>query len=300
MTVDVRVDVVPPSPFRLGGASKDGLLRRRGPGLQRLLHRDGRPVHVGAAQVSERCVRIGARASDRELAEWGVARMRFALGVDDDLREFVERFKGDPLIGRAIRAAPWLRVRRRPTPWEALAWAICEQLIEYDRAAAIERRLIARYGLRCAATGLRDAPAPATVAGLAPAELAACDLAPKRALTLRTAAGYVARGRIDLWAPDHEHAWRQLRSISGIGAWTVEYLALLGQGRHDQLPAADLGYLRMVGRLTTGNPRARADEAEVRGLFARYGEWKGLAGEYALLAVGRGLVGPAAARLAAA
>ena len=57
-------------------------------------------------------------------------------------------------------------------------------------------------------------------------------------------------------------------------------LALHGQGRYDRVPAGDLGYLKLVGRLTTGHPNARADEAEVRGFFERYGEWEGLAGTY--------------------
>ena len=41
--------------------------------------------------------------------------MRFAVGIDDDLAEFHARFRDDPLIGRAVRARPWLRVRRNPT-----------------------------------------------------------------------------------------------------------------------------------------------------------------------------------------
>ncbi len=45
-------------------------------------------------------------------------------------------------------------------------------------------------------------------------------------------------------------------------------LALHGQGRIDLIPAGDLGYLKLVGRLSTGNPRARADEDEVRDFFA--------------------------------
>ena len=72
--------------------------------------------------------------------------MRFALGVDDDLRPFYDRFRSDPLIGRSVRARPHLRVIRRPDPFEALAWAICEQLIEAERAEAIERRIVARLG----------------------------------------------------------------------------------------------------------------------------------------------------------
>jgi hypothetical protein len=46
------------------------------------------------------------------------------------------------------------------------------------------------------------------------------------------------------------------------------------------VPAGDLGYLKLVGRLTTGNPRAVADEDEVRGFFARYDPWAGQAGQY--------------------
>ena len=45
---------------------------------------------------------------------------------------------------------------------------------------------------------------------------------------------------MDLHDPEHERGWRRLRAIPGIGAWTVEKLALYGQGRHDQLPAGDL------------------------------------------------------------
>ena len=63
-------------------------------------------------------------------------------------------------------------------------------------------------------------------------------------------------------------------------------LSLYGQGRYDLVPAGDLGFIKLVGRLTTGNPKARADEAEVRGFFERYGEWKGLAGTYLMVAAG--------------
>jgi len=88
----------------------------------------------------------------------------------------------------------------------------------------------------------------------------------------------VARRRIDLHDPDHERAWRRLRTIPGIGSWTVEMLGLYGQGRHDQIPAGDLGFLKLVGRqLSGGDPHARAQEWQVREFFAPYGEWAGLA-----------------------
>ena len=89
------------------------------------------------------------------------------------------------MLGRALRANPGLRVRRAPLPWEALVAAITEQLIEFERAVAIQRRLIAALGRRCPRTGLRDGPPPAAIAALAPARLAAFDLSESRALALR-------------------------------------------------------------------------------------------------------------------
>jgi 3-methyladenine DNA glycosylase/8-oxoguanine DNA glycosylase len=286
---ELRVEVQPPWPFRLRGGSADGLTRRRGASLQRLLHRDGKPVHVAVIQPAPDRVIFGARADSEPDAMWGIRRLRFATGVDDDLRPFYEAFKNDPVIGKAVRAAPEFRVKRVPLPWEALANAITEQLIEFERAVAIQRRMIARLGTRCPDTGLRDAPPPAKVAGTAPALLASLDLAPSRALTLRDAARAVARG-LDLLAADPLPGWRRLRSIAGVGPWTLEALALYGQGHHDRVPAGDLGYLKLVGRIVTGNPRARVDEPAVREFFEPYGEWKGLAGEYLRLGGARGLL----------
>jgi 3-methyladenine DNA glycosylase/8-oxoguanine DNA glycosylase len=96
----------------------------------------------------------------------------------------------------------------------------------------------------------------------------------------------VAAGRVDLDA----HDVRRLLAISEIGAWTVEILGLYGQGRMDVVPAGDLGFLKLVGRIRTGNPRARVEEPEVREFFEPYGEWRGLAGEYLRWAGARGLI----------
>jgi 3-methyladenine DNA glycosylase/8-oxoguanine DNA glycosylase len=278
--VELRVEVKPSSPYRLprvGGM--DGVLRCRSGVLERLLHHREAPVRVRVVQTSSGAVLFAASAPEEDAARYGIERMRFALGVDEDLSEFHRRFAHDPLIGRSVRARPWLRVRRRPEPFEALAWAICEQLIEYERAAAIQRRMVRAFGRSCPeGSGLWDAPAPGALAGAAPARLQSFDLAGARARTLVRVAREVAHGRIDLHSANHERAWARLRAIPGVGPWTVEMLALCGQGRHDRLPAGDVGLLKYVGRqLSGGNPRARASEAQVREFFARYEDWAGLA-----------------------
>ena len=275
-----RIEVTPRSPLALPGAGADGILRRRGGVLERLLHFEDQPVLVRAAQGVARTVLIGAWGPSRDACESALTRMRFALGTDDDLSDFHRRFRDDPLIGRAIRAAPGLRPAPRPEPFEALAWAICEQLIEYTRAVTIERRIIARLGRRAPGTQLRDVPRPDPIAATAPALLESFDLAARRALALRRVAREITRGAIDLHDPDHERGWQRLLAIADCGLWTVESLALHGQGRLDQVPAGDLNLLKLVGRALSGDPRARAHEAEVRTFFARFAPWSGLAATY--------------------
>jgi 3-methyladenine DNA glycosylase/8-oxoguanine DNA glycosylase len=288
MARELRVEVTPAAPFRLplrGGM--DGVLKCRGGVLERLLHHDGEPVRVRVAQTAGDRVLFGALSRSGEAARYGIERMRFALGLDDELGDFYREFASDPLIGRSIKRRPWLRSMRRPEPFEALAWAICEQLIEFERAAAIQRRIVARLGPRWAGDGrerpLRDVPSPQTIAGTAPALLESFDLSGSRARLLMRVAREVAAGRLDLHDPDHERGWLRLRAIPGIGPWTVEMLALGGQGRHDQLPAGDLSFIKWVGRrVSGGDPHARASEDQVRKFFAPYGVWAGLAAAHAL------------------
>jgi DNA-3-methyladenine glycosylase II/AraC family transcriptional regulator of adaptative response / DNA-3-methyladenine glycosylase II len=117
------------------------------------------------------------------------------------------------------------------------------------------------------------------------------DLSAGRAVALVRAAREVSSGRVDLFDADHERGCRRLRAIPGIGSWTIQKLGLTGQGRLDQLPAGDLAYLKLVGRLRSGgDPYARVTEEEVAEFFAPYAPWAGLAGLHALRAVGSSAV----------
>jgi 3-methyladenine DNA glycosylase/8-oxoguanine DNA glycosylase len=285
---EVRVEVTPPWPFRLTRRSgMDGLAPVRNGVLQRLVHEDERPIHIRVAQLRSGNVLFGAQAQDRGAAVRAIERMRRALGVDLDLRPFHDAFRRDPLIGSALRADPTLRPAGRPHAFEALAWAVTEQLIEYERAVAIQRRMVAALGRRDPVSGLRDSPSAAVLGGGATAaRLESFDLSAGRAIALIKASRAIAAGRIDVDTLDpdaQEEGWRRLRAIRGIGSWTVEIMALTGQGRLDQIPAGDLGFVKFVGRLRSGGDRyARASEDEVRECFAPYGAWQGLAGIYAL------------------
>jgi len=275
-------------PGRIGG---DGVIRRRGAVLSRLLAVGPERVVVHAWQPDRERVVLRAAGADgpcaREFLERAIERMRFATGVDDDLTEFASTFRGDPLIGAAIHHRPWHRPKRRPWPWEALAWAVTEQLIEASRAAQIQRRVVRRWGDRLepadagAWTGpgpLRNVPPAELMAGRAPAELASMDLAPSRAVSLVRCAREVAAGRVD---PGDAAGDARLARIPGIGPWTLQILGFAGRGEPDSLPAGDLAYVKLVGVLARLGRRATVEEVEE--YFAPYAPFRGLAGSFALV-----------------
>ena len=298
----LSIEVKPRSPYRLPRRRwPDGVARTRDGVYERFLHVEEAPVLIRAWEVGRtgrvriaampvppawlEIRRLGARAAETPDLERALDCGRRALGVDDDLSEFHARFKRDPLLGPLIRRMPWMRPPRTGQLWEALAWAVTEQLIEAKRARVIQRRIVRRWGTAVRLPGvrapLRDVPCAAEVADLAPAELTAYDLAPKRAIALIKAAREVAAGRCDLSVPVAD---RRLGAISNIGPWTLQCLGLNGRGDLDSLPAGDLAYVKLVGRLT-GLGRY-ATVAEVEEFYARFAPYRGIAGMLTLSGLG--------------
>jgi 3-methyladenine DNA glycosylase/8-oxoguanine DNA glycosylase len=297
-TAALEVEVRPPSPFRLGRGSTDRTLRidrgvatrlltvDRAPVLARAwLSGPGRvsfraePVDPAALSIRVRCEEL--RPAAREDLEVATERLRFALGVDEDMSAFHQRFRRDPLLGPIIRRRPDFRPSRRIWPWEALAAAVCGQLIEASRAATIERRIVGRWGATLGGYqgrgALRDVPPPALIAGRAPAELQSMDLSGARSIALRRLALDVVRGRSDINDPAHD---ARLLAVPEIGPWTVQCLGLFGRGEADALPAGDLGYIKLVGHLAGLGRRATVPEVEE--FYAPYAPYRGLVGSLTL------------------
>jgi len=232
------VEVRPPSPFRLPAySSEDRVMRVERGVVSRLLRVEQSPVLVRAWEPARGRFQLRAEPVDPATVSaprsipvlpsrpagaaqlrLAIERMRFALGIDDDLGEVYRRFRRDPLLGPLLRRRPWLRPRRRPWAWEALAWAVVKQLIETERAAVIQRRIVGRWGSRLGQdrAALRDMPGAETIAGRAPAELASMDLSPGRSIALRTVATRSSPGGCPPATPPRTRVcWRSPRSAPG-------------------------------------------------------------------------------------
>jgi 3-methyladenine DNA glycosylase/8-oxoguanine DNA glycosylase len=309
------VEVRTPGPYRLPRSSTDRTLQVRAGVARRFLHVGSSPVLMRAWQPGRERVILRAEAVDPGAVSWPPAgapvepvaagpdeleqaleRVRFALAVDVDLGDFQRRFRRDPLLGPLLRRRPDYRPRRTLWPWEALVSAVCGQLIEAERAATIERRIAGRWGPRLGQgrVALRDVPAATTIAGRAPAELQSMDLSAARSIALRRLADDVAAGRARLDSADSD---RRLLATPEIGPWTVQRLALYGRGDMDSLPAGDLAYIKLVGRLAGLGRRATIPEVEE--FYAPYEPYRGLAGCLTLVGLHRVVAQGPPLRLAA-
>lgn len=274
MIVDITVH--PPWPSeRPRATGPGGLLRLDGNVARRAIRVAGEIALAEAAWRGD-AVLLRAHAETESAAREALARLRFVLALDDDLAPFHRAHRSDPLLGRIIRARPKLRVVRKPDPFEALAWAICEQLIDTQRAGDIEWALTRRHGARHP-SGPWAAPAAAALANAAALE--AAGLAPTQARTLARVARAVARGEVDPGADDR----RRLAAIPGVGEWTLAHLDLFGRGIYDVRLRRDVGmrnaYARVAG-LRTGSVTEEAFGA----FLDEYRPWQGLAAMYLVAA----------------
>ena len=198
------------------------------------------------------------------------------LALDDDTAEFHRRFARDPLLGPSARSLTGYRPLRLGTVTHASLRAICGQLIESRRAAAIERSIQRRLGV--AVVTRHD------LLRLSPAELTRHGLAASRAATLIRLSRSIDLER--LRAHDTSTVLARLEREPGIGPWSAGVIALEGLGRYDLGLVGDLGLVKLLSTLEG----RWVDADETAALLAPYGEWQGLAGQMLLLGWSRGLV----------
>ena len=216
--------------------------------------------------------------------------MRFATGVDDDLRPFHDAFRDDPLIGAVGARAP---AAARPAPPGAVRGALLGGLRAADRVPARgrDRARDRRAGSAGAApaAGCATCRTPATLAARRPgASSSAWGSAPGRSLALRRAA---ARGRVGPRRP------ARARPRARLGAPAGDPRDRAVDGRRPR--AARPGPLRPPARRRPGLPalrRAPAARPSARRGRPRtrcascsrpYGRWAGLAGRARARRAGR-------------
>jgi len=212
----------------------------------------------------------------RATSEESLATARFMLALADDTAAFHRRFNRDPLLGAAARAMVGYRPLRLATVAHAALRAVCGQLIEARKAAAIERSVLRQLGVAVATTDrLRT---------LSPLDLRRHGLATSRAATLVRLVRSLELERLR----DHDTrvVLERLSRERGIGPWSIGVIAIEGLGRYDHGLVGDLGLVKLLSSLRGEWVAAE----ETAALLAPYEEWQGLAGQMLMLGWSRGLI----------
>jgi DNA-3-methyladenine glycosylase II len=241
---------------------------------------------VDKPEVSTELKSNGAiTAEDKKTAE---AAVNALFSLDLDLKLFYETVKNDEIMADITRKLWGLKSPTTPTVFEALVDSIVEQQISLKVANSIENRIIKKFGdtLNLERTFYFAYPTPQRLASVSIEEFRQCGLSYRKGEYIKGASTLIAEGKLNLEKlknyESSEQIIRELDKIRGIGVWTAELTMLRGMQRLEALPADDLGLRRVISRYYRDGKVIQSTEA--RQIAESWGEWKGLAAYYLVVA----------------
>jgi AraC family transcriptional regulator of adaptative response / DNA-3-methyladenine glycosylase II len=200
-----------------------------------------------------------------------IARIRRLFDLAADPLTIGSHLAEDPILASLVAARPGMRVPGAWDGFELAVRAILGQQITVPAATRLLGKLVSGYGSpldedRSEVEGLTHLfPRPE---GLAPFDLSTLGMPRSRAAALSALAAAVAADpHIFALHRSLEDAIERLRSLSGVGEWTAQYIAMRELREPDAFPAADIGLLRAMADDQGRRPTPRQ-------LLARSESWR--------------------------
>ena len=292
------VTAVPPFNFDLSAqifANGDPQVRRYEKGVFRQVIR----VHTKLAIISITSVgtvenpKLAVELrTNRKLSKADVEKAKKIVSqlfnLDFDLTTFYEEARNDAVMKRVTSRLFGLKSPTTQFAFEALVDSIVEQQISLKVANTFERRIIKKWGdcLKLSDEIFYVYPAPKNLATATQKELREVGLSERKAEYIRNIASIITTGKLDLetlkTSKMTDNIIEELDKIKGVGVWTAELTMLRGMSRLEALPADDLGLRRTISRYYCGGKPILSSEA--RKIAENWGNWKGLAAYYLIVA----------------
>lgn len=201
----------------------------------------------------------------RKVREW--------LDLDVDLTEVREALGGDPVVGPLIEARPGLRVVGYPDGFEGAIMTLLGQQVSLAAARTFGGRLTARYGSP-GPGGLTAFPDPQRLLGEPVEDLrAAVGITGARARAIQSVAGAFAEGLVLDPTVDRAATRARLLEVTGVGPWTVEYLAVRALRDPDAFTAGDLVLRRALGGISAKEASAASEAWRPWRAYALFHLW---------------------------
>jgi 3-methyladenine DNA glycosylase/8-oxoguanine DNA glycosylase len=195
-------------------------------------------------------------------AAWAVDHAADLVGAIDAPPSFAGLH---PLIAAIARAHPGLRLPRTNRPFEALLPAICEQKVTGREARAAFQAIVRVHGRPAPGPGgLRLPPEPSVLAAQPYFAFHRFGLEQRRADVIRRAAQLAPR--LEGRPPAEVQAL--LRSVPGIGPWTVAEVMRVALGDADAISVGDYHIPNLVAWALAGE--RKADDSRMLELLEPY------------------------------
>lgn len=205
-----------------------------------------------------------------------------------DLKPFYNTIKNDKIMSKLTQKLYGLKSGTTPSVFEALIYSIIEQQISLNVAFSMEKKFIRRFGesIKIEDDIYYAFPTPERLASASIKELRACGLSQKKAEYVRDISKSVVKKNLDLEKfknyGENSKIIKELCKIRGIGVWTAELTMVRGMHKLDAIPADDLGLRRYISHYYCKDRRISDEEA--RRIAKKWGDWRGLASFYLIMA----------------
>ena len=256
--------------------------------LRRVVSVAGRPLlfEVEAGSAETVVVTLHAEHLDDALAAAATDRVRFYLGLDDDLTPFYNR--ADPVFRGVLETLYGYHMLKVLTPFEAACWAMVQQRTPNAFAHKTMARFAEQFGGTLSYGGKTYTAFPEARAMADDPHarvLTATNNTRKTERMLSLIGTFVGADETFLRRAPYGDVARWLLKIKGFGAWSVDFVMLRGLGRTDFAPWTDTGLLWAVSKIYTGGFEVSPGHA--RELSERYGTQQGLWAHYLKFAAQR-------------
>lgn len=178
------------------------------------------------------------------------------LGLDDDVAGFEAVAARHPVVARAARERPGLRIPRSGAVYEALLPAVLAQKVTGLESKRAWHGIVARWGEPAPGPrpDLRLPPEPAVLASVPYQDLHPLGVERRRAEVLR-ALGRHARRLDEAATMGPADAQARVRAVRGVGIWTYAEAARVALGDADAVSVGDFHLPHTVSWALAGVPR---------------------------------------------
>ena len=200
------------------------------------------------------------------------ARIRTMFDLDTDMQDITAKLAGDACLQGGLEAVQTAKGEIKTVPrlpvafdvFEFVVRAILGQLVSVKAATTLANRLVASAAEQLAlesgeAADYLTFPTPEQILTLS---LDGLGISQSKQDTIRAVAQALQDGHLSLSSEQtYDDFYRDFIAIKGIGAWTVNYVAMRGLGMKQAFPAGDLGVVKVLAQ-QLGQDKVTPKQAE--------------------------------------